>query len=181
MQVQTIILILFITNSAIADIWDPPNIRYIYNTDSTYFVKLYPMTKSKKCIAELYKISEKDHSLIWKKKINNKSNPGKCGLSNDAKYFVTFDNWGTCGNFEDNFMVYNSKGNLLKKYSLEEISPFPMNHYTKSVTSILWGGALVMLENNTIELNFRDKVVNDTMTYKKCIYNLEKLKFENCP
>ncbi|TAF45243.1 MAG: hypothetical protein EAZ51_09640 [Sphingobacteriales bacterium] len=69
---------------------------------------------------------------------------------------------------------YNEKGEFLKRHMLEDISPFPINTYERSVSSIWWRCGVVFIENERISICF----VNDKEVKEKRIYNLLQQKIE---
>jgi hypothetical protein len=110
------------------------------------------------------------YSLIWEMKLINQVSPVSGMVSNDGKYFVTFDNWYSMGYGVDVMAYYNNKGELVKRHMLEDISPFPINTYEISISSIWWSCGHEFIDNERISICFIDenkKIVNR-------IYNLKK-------
>ena len=196
------ILILFTFKTASADTWLPPKVTDYYSSDSTYFVRVVP-----RCVPDKYykwlnasekrkrKFSPKDttivpshammfkrttngDSLIWKEKLINQIAPVDALVSDDGEYFVTFDNWHSMGYGVDVLAIYDEKGMLLKRHMLEDISPFPINTYERSVSSIWWRCGQEFVNDNEIEICFN----NEEKEPVSRIYNIEELKIkENTP
>jgi hypothetical protein len=126
------------------------------------------------CTAELYRMKGTDSVLIWEKTLLNDVCPVYAIISNDGTSIATFDNWYSRGYGENVFVVYNEKGEAKRTYKLEEITPFPLNDYLMSISSIIWRDTVEYVENDKIELIFetRDK------RKKTMIYNTKKLELE---
>ncbi len=126
------------------------------------------------CTGELYKINGTDSVLIWKRTLLNEVCPAFAIISNDGSSIATFDNWYSKGYGVNVFVVYDEKGNAKRTYKLEEISPFSINDYLMSISSIIWYDKVEYIENDKIELVFetRDK------RKKTMIYNTKELEFE---
>ena len=126
------------------------------------------------CTGELYWIKGTDSVFIWKRTLLNDVCPFNAIVADDGSSIVTIDNWYSKGYGVNIFVVYDEKGNAKRTYKLEEISPFSLNDYQMSISSIIWYEKVEYIEKNRIELVFetRDK------RKKTMIYNMEKLEFE---
>ena len=171
---------LLVSASGYADTWGNPEIRNYYCSNGKYYVKVYPLKTPAKyykwmqtsvrrkrkfnpsdtllvpCFAKLYKVKVDRDSLIWERQLSNRVAPQTAILSNDGRFLVTFDNWGSLGFGTDVMAYYNDKGELIKKHSLEDISPFPINNYKRTISSILWKCGTSFIDNERIEVCFRD-------------------------
>ena len=127
------------------------------------------------CKAELYKIIGTDSVLIWRSNLLNDICPVHALVANDGSSIATFDNWYSSGYGFNTLVIYNDKGQAKKTYKLEEISPFPLNEYMKSISSLHWNGGELYIDNNRIEITF----LTENKSIAKRIYNLKKLEFEN--
>jgi hypothetical protein len=175
-----------------ADFWLPSEIRRYFSDNHLYYLEIYPAqipdkyyewksAKPKKkskftakdttiiqCCAKLYKVSENDTTQVWERNLVNRFAPVDAVVSNDGQYVVTFDNWYHVGYGADVMVVYNHNGDLRKMYSLQDISPFPVNDYLRSVSSIHWRQDAKFLSNEELEISFVDK----DGYIKRRIYNL---------
>lgn len=126
------------------------------------------------CTGELYRIKGTDSILIWKRTLLNDVCPVNAIVADDGSSIVTIDNWYSTGYGVNVFVAYDEKGNAKKTYKLEEISPFSMNDYLMSISSIIWYDKVEYIENDKIEIVFetRDK------RKKTMIYNTKELEFE---
>lgn len=197
-----IILTLLLADELLADSWVPPKIKDYYNSDSTFYVRIYPQNipekyfkwveaspkKKKKfhpsdtlvtpCYARMFKVLALDDSLIWEQKLINRIAPVTAIVSNDGKFLATFDNWYSMGCGVDVMAYNNEKGELIKRHMLEEISPFPINTYEISISSIWWRCGQEFIDNQRISICF----VDENEVAEKRIYNLTKQKVEeNAP
>lgn len=67
--------------------------------------------------------------------------PVEAVVSNDGKYFVTFDNWHSAGYGDDVVVIYRSDGSLIRKFGLEDLlTEGDIETLPRSVSSIWWGG-----------------------------------------
>ena len=126
------------------------------------------------CTGELYQINGTDSVLIWQRPLLNEVCPVYAIVANDGSSIVTFDNWYSTGYGVNVFVVYDEKGNAKKTYKLEEISPFPLNDYSMSISSLYWRKDVSYIDNDRIEIIFE---TDDNKTTKR-IYNLKRLEFE---
>jgi len=126
------------------------------------------------CTGELYQINGTDSVLIWKRPLLNEVCPVYAIVANDVSSIVTFDNWYSTGYGVNVFVVYDEKGNAKKTYKLEEISPFPLNDYSMSISSLYWRKDVRYIDNDRIEIIFE---TDENKTTER-IYNLKQLEFE---
>jgi len=126
------------------------------------------------CTGELYRMKGTDSLLIWKRTLLNDVCPVYSIVANDGSSIATFDNWYSTGYGVNVFVVYDEKGNAKKTYKLDEISPFPLNDYSISISSLYWRKDVRYIDNEKIEIVF---ATDDNKTTKR-IYNLERLEFE---
>ena len=122
------------------------------------------------CIGKLYR----DTTLIWEKTLLNDVNPVFAIISNDGSSVATFDNWYSLGYGVNVFVVYNDKGEAKRTYKLEEISPFPLNDYMTSISSIHWRKGVRFIDNERVEIVFGAE--KDLQT--KRVYNTKSFEFE---
>lgn len=195
-----IILFLFVTVlHVIADTWEPQKTKYYYSENKTYMLKVVPLTYPPKfwyanynrlkrknklsgkdttiisCTGTLYKIIASDTSIVWEKKLINRICPVTAIVSNDGSSVITFDNWLMIGYGSDIMVVYNEFGELKKRYKLEEISPFPINDYPSSISSLYWCCGKKYTTNYSIEICFENR--NNEII--KRIYNVRNMTFES--
>ena len=126
------------------------------------------------CHGKLFCITGTDTVLIWERKLLNDICPASAIVSNDGSSIITFDNWFSNG-YGGNVMVgYNEKGDAKKTYSLSEISPYPLNDYFTSISSIWWKSDAKFIDNEKIVIEF---YTEKKETIKR-IYNTRLLEFE---
>lgn len=191
-------ILIFGSFVVMADSWAPPRTKDYYSKDKTYFVRIVPRTVPVKfwkwmnakprqkrrftpvdttiipCHAIMYKKTKMGDSLVWKKNLINEVAPVSAFVSNDGKYIVTFDNWHSMGYGVDVMVYYDNQGSLIKRHMLEDISPFPINTYSMSVSSIWWRCDIKFLDNHRLEICFRDE--NEAVATR--IYNLDERRLE---
>jgi len=182
------------TTCAFADFWDDAKITITYSHNKEYMLIVYPIEYPdnfftakyhrqykkgivkdtvKPCHAVLYHIFDRDTVEVWNKSLVNYVSPVKTIVANDGKSVITFNDWGMRG-YQHTMVVYGEFGELLKDFSLKEISPFPLEQYLRSISSIHWGGHGAYLDNDRVEISFHDK--NDEVRTR--IYNIKKGVFE---
>lgn len=126
------------------------------------------------CTAELYQIKGTDTVLVWKVKMLNDNCPIYAIVANDGSSVATFDNWYSIGYGVNVFVVYNKKGEARKTYKLEEFTPFPLNEYSMSISSLYWRKDVRFIDNYRIEIVFENE--NKKLINK--IYSINNLEFE---
>ena len=170
-----------LADKALADTWSPPKITDYYNSDSTFYVRIYPQQIPKKylkwfntsprkrkkfhppdtlvkpCFDQMHQVLNGKKSLFWEKKLINKIAPETAIVGNDGSYLVTFDNWYSMRFVVDVMVYYKENGELIERLMLEDIAPFPINTYHMSVSSILWGCGQEFIDNQRISICFVDE------------------------
>lgn len=126
------------------------------------------------CTGELYQITGTDSVLIWERPLLNEVCPVYATVANDGSSIATFDNWYSTGYGVNVFVVYDEKGNAKKTYKLDEITPFPLNDYMLTISSLHWNAGEEYIDNERIEVVFKTEDDRE----KKRIYNIKKLEFE---
>jgi len=126
------------------------------------------------CNGKLFHIIGTDTTLIWKRKLLNEISPVFAIVSNDGSSVVTFDNWFSNGYGGNVMVVYNEKGDAKKTYSLSDISPYPLNDYVTSISSIWWSAGAKYIDTDRIKIEFHTEK-KDTTTR---IYNAKLFVFE---
>lgn len=194
-----IILFFFVSFFQVnADSWEPVKTMFFYSENKTFMLKVVPLTYPEKmlkanyerlkrgkklsdkdttiipCIGTLYKITATDTSVVWERKLINRICPLSAIISNDGISVVTFDNWYSIGYGFDVMVVYNELGDLKKCFQLEEISPFPINDYPSSISSLYWCCGKKFMNNERIEICFH----NEKEAIINRIFNIKKLAFE---
>ena len=74
------------------------------------------------CIGVLEKKADNGFAQLWEKELDNDVAPLSAIVSDTGKYVVTFDNWHSGGQGDNVVVIYNEKGDLLKKFALEDIA-----------------------------------------------------------
>jgi hypothetical protein len=99
----------------------------------------HPVSPATACQATLYaRASFGRKKEVWKIKLSNDVAPVDVLVSDDGQYVVTLDNWGRAGYGDDVLVVYGPDGNLVKKYSLEELLGDQAQNVGHSVSSRWW-------------------------------------------
>ena len=129
------------------------------------------------CTGILYHISGDDTIKIWERKLLNAVCPVTANVSDDGSSVVTFNNWYSNGYGVNVMVVYNEKGDAKRTYKLEEITPYPLNDYFISLSSIWWNAGTRFIDNNRIEISFQ----NEKHAIIRRIYNTHQFIFENQP
>lgn len=190
-------LILFVvtgTVSVLADYWGSPKVITVYSDNREYMLMVYPIEypsnyfaakyqrQLRKGIATdsivpthavLYRISNSDTIEVWNKSLANRQSPVNAIVANDGKSVITIDDWHSKG-YEHTLVLYGEGGELIKDFELKDITPFPLEQYLRSRSSIHWGGNVKYLDNDRVEILFR----NEKGKEKKRIYNIKTRAFE---
>jgi len=123
MYLTYILVILFLPT---ADKASSP--RKYYSSPNHYFCEITPVgyikdSKEKLCKGTLYKIDEnKDTLIIWSKFLTNDDAPSQVYITNDGKFVVTIGNWNKMAQGDNIIAIFDSTGELIKKYGLNEIA-----------------------------------------------------------
>lgn len=125
------------------------------------------------CHGKLFCITGTDTTLIWERKLLNDLCPASAIVSNEGSSIVTFDNWFSNGYGGNVMVVYTEKGDARRTYSLSDISPYPLNDYFTSISSIWWSSEKKYVDNENVEIVFYTEKKETT----KRIYNIKRLEF----
>ncbi len=71
------------------------------------------------------------------------------------------------------FVIYNEKGDAKKNYKFEEISPFPLNDYRMTISSLHWNTEDKFIDNARVEIIFG---TDEGKVQKNRIYNTRKIE-----
>jgi hypothetical protein len=86
-------------------------------------------------------------SQVWQMPLVNDVAPPSVLLADDGAFLVTFDNWHSAGYGDDVVVIYDRKGDLVRKLSLEQIlPPAYVAHLPRSVSSRWWSGKHALVE-----------------------------------
>ena len=197
MRAPLLLLCCLWAQAVFADSWAAPTQKRYYSADSTYFVEIVPLyipdkyykwqaaKPSKKhkfaatdttlvpCHATMFRVENRDTTKVWEEKLINRVAPVYALVSTGGSYLVTFDNWASLGYGMDVFAVYDRYGYLLKRYSLDDFSPFSLNTYRRSISSLWWSCGAKLTASYMVEICFQD----DNKQRKQRHYNLETLQF----
>ena len=69
---------------------------------------------------------------------------------------------------------YDKHGNLTRRFTLEDISPFPINDYKFTISSIWWRCGVKYISNNEVKICFEDENENT----KELIYFIKENEFK---
>ena len=187
-------LLLFNTICTFADYWlKYPKTIVAYSQNKEYMLKVYSVgtdshhsyeyqRQVKKrivketfmpCYAVLYRILNSDTIEIWNKPLVNLPLPVEAIVANDGKSVITIDNWGTRGLIHT-LVIYGEDGELIKDFELKDISPFPLEQYWQTISSIHWGSDVEYLDNDRVVIRFKSE--NDEK--KERIFDIKKRAFE---
>ena len=77
-----------------------------------------------KPLLEVFEIKDSERVLLWKCEMSNKYAPTEVYTSDDGRYVVTNNEWGSIG-YGDCVMAFYNKDGLIKKHSVESILHLP--------------------------------------------------------
>jgi len=193
---KKLILALFIINAICvsADVWQSSRITLTYSQNNEYMLKVYPryipdkfstakyQRQLRKGIvtdsivpshAVLYHISNSDTIEIWNKPLVNRTSPASAIVANDGTSVVTINDWYMAG-YQHTLVIYGENGELIEDFELKDISPFPLEHYSRSISSIYWRENVEYLDNDRIEIHFINR--KDEKTIR--VFNIKTREFE---
>jgi hypothetical protein len=158
--------LVFSSSWALADSWLPPTTEITPSASGRYRVTVVPRpiggalayfgdkvkgdepAGQRKGDAQTSPIALVEHlgatgkwNLVWQMPLVNDVGPSSFLLANDASFLVTFDNWHSVGFGDDVVVIYNGRGTLVRKLSLDQLLPPAYVHQLpRSVSSRWWGG-----------------------------------------
>jgi hypothetical protein len=169
-QVFSLIIIFLFPLKAMADQWIGPTTSEVFSESREYFVRVIPgksigdtfgFAGAKKGVfakAELYQRGkEKSYKLKSQWDLVNPIAPVNFFV-NDSGMLITFDNWHNMG-YGKIVAIYNSRGQLIKSLTLEEIYPKPLiGKIKRSVSSRWWRGKANYFINKQMEFYVSDTI-----------------------
>lgn len=130
--------------AAYADSWLPPKPSVTYeslNGDARFIVTASGRTNSLVGCrgALLVKNDGGQWHQLWDKPLQNRLSPVTAVVANGGWRIVTFDNYYSVGYGAEVIVFYNEAGDLIKKYSLEDLlSKEELDRVPRSVSSRWW-------------------------------------------
>ena len=77
--------------------------------------------------------------LLWVRPLVNDVGPTSALVADDGSHLVTFDNWHSAGYGDDVVVIYDGRGQLVRKLSLDQVlPPAYVHHVPRSVSSRWW-------------------------------------------
>lgn len=160
------------SSGAGADSWAPPQADVTLSANGQFRVTVIPrpisgplayfkdkvngaapagQRKSEAQVSPIARVEQREARgtwrLVWQMPLVNDVGPPSALLTNDASFLVTFDNWHSAGYGDDVVVIYNRKGDLVRKLSLEQIlPPAYVHHVPRSVSSRWWGGEHALVD-----------------------------------
>jgi hypothetical protein len=141
-----------------ADSWSPPSKQITLSVDKSFRVTIIPSPVNARSFEDeeaaagrstarrtpIARVERRNSagswSLVWRKPLVNRIAPTRALLSRDGTRLVTFDNWGSVGYGDDVVVIYDERGELVRKLSLEQILPLAyVSHLPRSISSRWWG------------------------------------------
>ena len=78
-------------------------------------------------------------ALLWVRPLVNDVGPTSALVADDGSHLVTFDNWHSAGYGDDVVVIYDGRGQLVRKLSLDQVlPPAYVHHVPRSVSSRWW-------------------------------------------
>jgi len=140
---------------ALADSWMPPSPHAIVSENADIVVRVEPgfsiedgsEAKPAHCRIFRYSAEKKSYELLREHNLVNDILPGSIVVPDDASFLVTFDDYMGIGTSENTVVVYDSTGQVLKRWTLKDIfTEAEIEELPHSTMSILWRGSVgVML------------------------------------
>ena len=130
--------------AAHADSWLPPKPSVTYeslNGDARFIVTASPRSNALIAChgAALIKSNGSEWRQLWNKSLQNQLSPVTAVVANGGWRIVTFDNYYSVGFGDEVIVFYNETGDLIKKYSLEDLlSKEELDRVPRSVSSRWW-------------------------------------------
>jgi len=170
---------LALASAARADSWALPEPQKYYSPNKAYYLEVFPRKlesqlkyfedktegrepagsakglKDNYCKGAFYKRDGRGvYEKIWEGRLVNDVAPVGALVSDRGEHFVTFDNWHALGYGDDVVVIYDRRGNVVRKMSLEDIyGKNPTVRLPRSVSSIYWGtGDHIEEETQTLVL-----------------------------
>jgi len=131
------------------------------------------------CHAVLYHICNSDTVKLWDKPLINTDSPVYAIVANDGKSIITIDDWGRRG-YQHTLVIYGENGELIEDFELKDISPFPLEHYVHTISSINWRENredrenVKYLDKDRIEIHFIYRKGEDKIR----VFNIKTREFE---
>ncbi len=97
-----------------------------------------PGTKPKATATLFEQTSSNGNVERWTTDLTNDVAPVDVVVSNDGRFAVALDNWHAMGYGDDVVAIYDWRGKLVRKYSLEQLLNQNVGRVTQSVSSRWW-------------------------------------------
>lgn len=127
-----------------ADTWLPPSVRHYPSATGDHVFIVEPNLMSG-ANAEFPKgrLVTASGALVWERTLPNEVAPVSALVSSDARFVVTFDNWGEVGHGPHVVVIYDADGQLIRSLSLRDIAGatgVTRSRFRASIGSRWWAG-----------------------------------------
>lgn len=135
---------LAVPSGAYGDSWVSPMPKTYASERGTYRLTVYPAARSRilastRAEAVLEKLDGKSYVEYWRRSLDNKVAPVDVLVSEHEGRFVTFDNWSAMGHGDNAVVVYDGRGEVVRKLALTDfLSKATFENLPSSVSSIHW-------------------------------------------
>jgi len=136
-----------------ADSWMAPETRIYASPNGRYLLQTQPQNNDpdckpdpqKNCAATLFRKSDyppSEFRPIWTGKLVNPVSPVSALVSDDGKFFVTFDDWFGRGKGDNVVVIYDEHGKVIRHFSLPALLPagVRLEDIPRSISSYEWAG-----------------------------------------
>lgn len=134
-----------------ADDWVSAHKKEYYSPNKKYYLLVIPKESRTDRPRAVFSVQRADGSYTKQAEfpLVNEVGPVNAVVSDEGKYFVTFDNWYRAGYGDDIVVIYRADGALVKKFGLADLfTEGEISKLPRSVSSIWWGGSHYIDEQN---------------------------------
>jgi hypothetical protein len=146
-DVCLIVAVAILSVGARGDTWDFPNVEVVTSPDRSGLVRVVPGGSNATAVVMRFSDSQREYRRIAEVQLSNLLAPVAVLVTNNARYIVTFDDWGYLGSGRNVVVVYDSNGKCLKSWSLSDIfTEDEIRTFTQTASSTWWRGKVAVLE-----------------------------------
>lgn len=125
-----------------ADTWPAPEVVTTVSANGQFRVTVEPAWGDRPSppMAQLERLQPSGHwQGVWRQPLVNRTAPVDTLVTDDGKFVVTLDNWGSMGLGDDVVVVYGERGERLYQLSTDRILPsLYLRHQPRSVSTRFW-------------------------------------------
>jgi hypothetical protein len=151
-KLSLLLYLVMVFGIARGDTWPAAELKIVTSSDGSALLRITPAGSSGShavAIVMRFDKATREYRKVAEFKLRNPWAPHQAVITNDARFVVTFDDWGEIGRTENVVVVYRGSGQAIKAWGLSDIfSEEEIKTFRSSVSSTWWRGDVELTERD---------------------------------